>query len=380
MLLQWHKKAMFSRFSENVKSLLSGAVQGCKAAQDTPNLPSEEESTSLDTLAQSMVAFPQDPTLSANVNCSSPLKPAAGTTRKRKGRKRVHIMTDHIPDENKTTELKSIEAFFISHQPQVEDLELAGGEDPIVLHYVITNLPSIVAHREVHKFKKRPQYLEMLVHLLSSTLAKGHHDRVLEWLAEGFQWIAKRNEILLNPKVAQRVVGEQAIFGKIGMRGSLPKTSCLVSSLPSKADMKRFAQRAISASAQRETSAKEPGRSSKQPPREHSGTNKTSKPPPREHSGTSNKSSKPHSGETDSKGKRSTGASLHKAVVQGAMGRRESPHTASALQQYIRKSLVPNLAAELSRQVRITKEDLEAKSAIVLINKLPEMWRAHKCR
>ena len=42
--------------------------------------------------------------------------------------------------------------------------------------------------------------------------------------------------------------------------------------------------------------------------------------------------------------------------------------------------MLPSMAAELSTQIKITKEDLEAKSVYVLITKLPDMWRLHKCR
>ncbi len=390
MLQLWHNRAMFGRFSENAKSLLlvtlSGAMRGYKAVQEGCGLPIEEEeggASSLETLAQSMVTFPQDPAL-ANYNTlhsGSSVKPVTGHARKKKARKKVHIMTDSIPDENKTAELKSLEAFFVSHQQQIEDLELYGGEDPVILHYVINNLPSIVAHKEVFKFKRRPQYLEMLVHLLNLTLAKGHYDRVMEWLTEGFQWIAKRNEILLNPKVVQRIIGEQFIFGKVMGRGNTVKTSRLVSSMPSKVELKKYAQRAANSAVpgQRDNGGKEQGKggAKQPPPRDYSGTSKASK-HTREQSGTTNKSSMPQSGGTEhSKGKGA--ASLPRALA-GAVGRRDSPHVTSALQHAIRKSLVPHLAAELSKQVRITKEDLEAKSAYVLINKLPEVWKIHKCR
>ena len=43
----------------------------------------------------------------------------------------------------------------------------------------------------VHKFRRRPQYLEFFVHLASATVAKGQPERVLEWGQEAFSWLAR---------------------------------------------------------------------------------------------------------------------------------------------------------------------------------------------
>ena len=43
----------------------------------------------------------------------------------------------------------------------------------------------------VHKFRRRPQYLEFFVHLASTTVAKGLPERVLEWGQEAFSWLAR---------------------------------------------------------------------------------------------------------------------------------------------------------------------------------------------
>lgn len=43
----------------------------------------------------------------------------------------------------------------------------------------------------VHKFRRRPQYLEFFVHLASNTVSKGHTERVLEWGQETFTWLAR---------------------------------------------------------------------------------------------------------------------------------------------------------------------------------------------
>ena len=43
----------------------------------------------------------------------------------------------------------------------------------------------------VHKFRRRPQYLEFFVHLASVTMAKGHPDRVVEWGQEAFAWLTR---------------------------------------------------------------------------------------------------------------------------------------------------------------------------------------------
>lgn len=332
---------------------LSGAVANSLAPLADSAL---EEATSATPLDQSsFISSMQDTALSSFVTVINSITtiqpPLDSSTKKKKGRKKVHILADHIPEENKTPELKAIEAFLIANQQQIDDLDLSGGEDPIILHYIISSHPSIVAHREVLKFKRRPQFLEMLVELLNLTLAKGHFDRVMEWAAEGFQWLTRRNEVLLNPRITQRITGEQVLVGK----GKLAKASHLFSSVPSKADLKKYTQRT-----------------------NQNATNVVTV-PMASTEGASKSRDRTTSGGTEvtqsvGRKKGSHGNSLPRSI----QSRREA--VASARLYSVRKSMMPSIAAELSSQMRITKEDLEAKSVFVLITKLPELWRLHRCR
>ena len=359
LLLSWHNKPLFARFTESVRTLMVVTLSGAAANQSTPQGEiTLAEATSTTPLEQSsFISSIQDTAISGFASViNSNVQPALDSgVKKKKGRKKVHILSDHIPDEQKTAELKAMEAFVVTNQQQIEDLDLTGGEDPVVLHYIIHTHPSIVAHREVLKFKRRPQFLEMFVHLLNLTLAKGHFDRVLEWASEGFQWLGRRNEILLNPRMTQKITGEQILASK----GKLSDSSHLFSSLPTKADLKKFVQRA------REASASIPGSSMVTVPvAAHSA-------PGRKHSRII---------DTASVGSKTTKSSQDTTAIPrpGTRGRREA--VVSAQQFNVRKSMLPNLAAELNSRLRITKDDLDAKTCYVLITQLTELWKLHKCR
>lgn len=383
MLLSWHSKTLFHRFTESARSLLlvtlNGAVLNAMAPPTDAAALTEEEggaggggalssSGPLDHHQQQQetffpvssfttgpaTAFSSLVTVATGAGSTRPTQESAVGKRK-KGRKKVHILSDHIPDESKTAELRAIEAFIVAHQQQMDDVELTGGEDPVILHYLITSHPSIVAHRELVKFKRRPQYIEMLSHLLTSTVSKGHFDRVTEWAAEAFQWLARRNEVLLNLKYAQRATaggGEQAFAGK----GKAAKASHLFSNVPSKVDVKKSSQRSSQSSGTLAATSKiAPVHGSR-----HYGTD----------SGEKRKSTHRYHPA------RGHGTSLPRAVVLQC--RREA--ISSDRQFSFRKPLLATMCTELAAQVKLTKEDLEAKSVFVLVTKLPEAWRLHRCR
>ena len=44
----------------------------------------------------------------------------------------------------------------------------------------------------VHKFRRRPQYLEFFVHLASAGMEQGLHHLVPEWAHETFTWLARQ--------------------------------------------------------------------------------------------------------------------------------------------------------------------------------------------
>ena len=374
MLLQWNKKSSFSQYTESVRTLLlltlEGAVSGSKVGVTMHHsVPSVEPITCNNLLcaaSDSPVYLPTDTHPSGNRHPQT-------IKQKKKARKRVHILTD-IPDDHKTAEFKAFEAFLIAHQ-QLDDLDLNGGEDPTLLHNIITSHHSFVAYKEVSKFKRRPQYLEMLVHLLHSTLNKGHQDRVMEWVAEGFQWLTRRNEVLLNPRITQRITGEE-LMGK----GKTLKGSHLISNSPSKTVLKKFGRRASQTG---QTGV--PGVASTVVRRDHvnrdhpSPKNQEHASPrdhvsPREHPIPEELCSRDHlnSPVDHSKFKKHS----HPGVSASTLARRD----AISARRYMRKSLQPSTTVELSQLIRVTREDLEAKSATVLITKLPELWRNHKCR
>lgn len=399
MLLQWNKKSSFTQYTESVRTLLlltlEGAVSGSKvgvaAAHHGVSQVSSVEPITCNMLCASDT--PVYPSIDSHPTGSRHLH---ATSRKKKARKRVHILTD-IPDDHKTAEFKAFEAFLIAHQ-QLDDLDLNGGEDPTLLHNIITSHHSFVAYKEVSKFKRRPQYLEMLVHLLHSTLNKGHQDRVLEWVSEGFQWLSRRNEVLLNPRVTQRITGEDVLLGK----GKTAKGSHLFSTVPSKVNLKKThrggqtgqtGQIGLPGVASivmkpRDHAMKDHG-SREHTPKEHVSRNVSRDHVSRDHTPTLDHASpRDHArGEEwsrdhlNSPTERPMGTKAkkhsHTGVSTSTLARRDA---ISARRYTIRKSLQPSTAAELSQQIRITREDLEAKSASVLITKLPELWRNHKCR
>ena len=43
----------------------------------------------------------------------------------------------------------------------------------------------------VHKFKRRPQYLEYIVHLATAAMAQGKLEVVVEWSREVFAWLKR---------------------------------------------------------------------------------------------------------------------------------------------------------------------------------------------
>jgi hypothetical protein len=287
------------------------------------------------------------------------------SSKKKKSRKKVHLSPNHVADENKTQQFKALEAFVMKYHHSMDDVDLSGGEDPIILHYMIASYPSITAHKEVMKFKRRPHYLEMLVHLVNTTLAKGHHDRVMEWLGEGFLWLSKRNEVLLNPRKDQSGTG----------KGRLAKPSNLFSAGPSKIDLKKSSQKLNTA-----------GGSSGSMKAISSGSavggkhTKDQKPGVSEHAkGKDRRMTCNDLDPTRGKKTSNTASFCSTRVAATAIVRRE-PVLSGGREFYIRNSLRQSVAAELSSQIRITKEDLEAKSVFILITKLPEIWRTHRSR
>ena len=364
-LLSWNHKPLFSRFTESCRAVLLLTMSEAVAAYKAP--PISLKTSSPDPLTQGpcFLLATQDATTSSYATLTAnPLTrlTAGPSTKKKRSRKKVHLFPDHISDENKTQQFKALEAFVMKYQHQADDVDLGGGEDPIVLHHVISTCPSIAAHKELIKFKRRPQYLEMLVHLVTVTIAKGHHDRVMEWLAEGFQWLGRRNEVLLNPR---KQVSEQP---STGGKGKLAKTSHLFSAVPSKVDLKKSFHKRFQTAGGSPGSTKAAGSAGgKQGSKDQAtgGYDQGLKCPQTDLS-------------LSSKSKKTSSLASARAAAT-AVAKRE-PVLSGGREFYLRNSMRMSLAAELSTQIKITKEDLETKSVFVLITKLPDMWRTHKTR
>ena len=281
--------------------------------------------------------------------------------KKKKGRKKLITAADQLSDEAKSSEYKAFEAFLMSshsHHQGIDNLDLTGQEDPVILHAVIANLPSQQAYKEVHKFRRRPQYLEYLVHLCTLTVAKGGQERVTGWIQEAFQWLKKRNELLLSPKSLPTKAGGGGGGGgvhahqktrTVSARGSATaltqaKTGRRTSltTLPHTTATKGHTVGAKDSKALLHTATlKDDGLS-----KVGAGTSKALLAIPSQHAG------------------------QQKQVQIGrkpsAMGKRLVPATSRNL--------------DVSLSVKITRDDIVYKAHILVATVLPELWRKHKCR
>lgn len=275
--------------------------------------------------------------------------------KKKKGRKKLIAAADQLSDEAKSSEYKAFEAFLMSshsHHQGIDNLDLTGQEDPVILHAVIANLPSQQAYKEVHKFRRRPQYLEYLVHLCTLTVAKGGQERVMNWIQEAFQWLKKRNELLLSPKSLPTKAGGGGAHAHqktrtMSARGSataLPQTKTgrrtSLTTLPH-----------VTAATKGHTVGAKDSKvllhtATLKEEKVGAGTSKALLAIPSQHAG------------------------QQKQVQIGrkpsAMGKRLVPVTSRNL--------------DVSLSVKITRDDIVYKAHMLIANVLPELWRKHKCR
>lgn len=76
-----------------------------------------------------------------------------------------------------------------------------------VCHYVAviphSSLPSLLPPptSSVHKFRRRPRYLEFFVHLCYKAVEEGQYASVVVWSEEALSWLRRRNELLVQTKV-----------------------------------------------------------------------------------------------------------------------------------------------------------------------------------
>ena len=282
--------------------------------------------------------------------------------KKKKGRKKLIAAADQLSDEAKSSEYKAFEAFLMSthsHHQGIDDLDLTGQEDPVILHAVIANLPSQQVYKEVHKFRRRPQYLEYLVHLCTLTVAKGGQERVMGWIQDTFQWLKKRNELLLSPKSLPVKAG-----GGGAHAHQKTRTVSARGSATALAQAKTTAGRRTSLTTLPHATAAAKGQTI----------------------GAKESKALLHTTMLKEEGvsKVGAGASASKALLAVP-----SQHTGQKKQVQISrkpsamgKRLVPATSRNLdvSLSVKITRDDIEYKAHILVATLLPELWRKHKCR
>ena len=89
--------------------------------------------------------------------------------------------------------------FFIMHSSicSLDSLEITGNEDPFILNLLIATLQPTIAYKEVSKFRRRSKYIEYITKLCIKTYISGKLDLILTWSEEVFNWLQKRNELLL---------------------------------------------------------------------------------------------------------------------------------------------------------------------------------------
>ena len=87
--------------------------------------------------------------------------------------------------------------FFLNSFSSLDSLEITGIEDPFVLNLLIASLPPTLAYKEVCKFRRRSKYIEYITKLCIKTYISGNLGLILAWSEEVFNWLQKRNEVLL---------------------------------------------------------------------------------------------------------------------------------------------------------------------------------------
>jgi hypothetical protein len=293
------------------------------------------------------------------------------TEKRKKGRKKLIAAADQLSDEAKSSEYKAFEAFLLStHSNQgIENLDLTGQEDPVILHVIIANLTSQQAYKEVHKFRRRPQYLEYLIHLCTLTVAKGGQERVRGWIQDAFQWLKKRNELLLSPKTLPVKVAAGGGGGGGGGGAHAPyqktRTVSARGSATALAQAKTTVGRRTSLTTLAHTTTTAKG---------HAIGAKESK-------ALLDMAKLKEGGVSTTK----MGAGVSKAPLavpsQHTTGQKKQLQIARKTSA-MGKKLVPATSHNLdvSPSVKITRDDIEYKAHILVATLLPELWRKHKCR
>ena len=293
--------------------------------------------------------------------------------KKKKKVKGTLFIVDSLPDEQKTAQYKAIEAFLISRQHGIsipEDIDLYGGEDPVILHAVMNSQPHLQAYREVAKFKRRPQFLEMIVHFVTMAIGRGHSEKSMEWIQDTFQWLHKRNDTLLASSIvrsnvttlqAQRVHVRRpkSTTAKTKPSGTTAATN-VTTSITNSATVATLSKagKAVQKSVSGPT-VKESNSQQLAIPKPITSVSQDSFPP------------KPSS--------RSGKVMVNEAALRRISGSISIP--ANFSRTALKKAQWLNIhTSSLVPQVRITKEDLEVKAVYVLMSILPSLWHKYKAR
>ena len=377
MLVSKGDKSLFSGFCNLAKPLL---LQTMPAALHAGLVglddPADEDDDKEDRLSVSINRSPAPQTndstgepLGGSVSSILPVaalaQKNAPAKKKKRSRKALFIM-DSIPDDQKTAHYKAIEAFLISRQHGItisEDFDLHGGEDPVILHSIINSQPHQQAYKEVSKFKRRPQYLELMVHFVTTAIGRGHLEKTIEWLLDSFQWLNKRNDIILSSYVAKsNVTSLQA--QRVNARRPKSNTTKKKYTATNLDKQITRAASSISKSGMGQKSA------AGVPSKDSIISNKVVVKIQQPASSQESMAPKPSSKST---------VAVNEAVVQRISGSVSVPSHFSRTAMKKAQWLAVRTSSVVS-QVKITKEDLEVKAVYVLMSVLPRLWHTYKAR
>ena len=371
MLTAVQRKSLFTSFTNNARGLLLSTMQaatnvakeiekdknrgGATEKEATP-LPADNEQPSFlsDSHDLSIVSYATVRSALGNI-----LPPKIGE-KKKKGRKKLIATTDHLLDEAKSSEYKAFEAFLMcsqSHQG-LDELDLTGQEEMVILHAVIANLPSHLAYKEVHKFRRRPQYLEFLVHLSSLTLARGGQEKVMGWIQDALHWLKKRNDLVLTPKPPQPKAGGGGVGGG-AHKGRVASARGSTTALVHAKTTRRTSLTGLAPPTVTKLGAKD---------------SKLVLPAVKEERRVSK------GGPSASKALLAVG-SQHTTGQQRGQQVARKPSVMAAPGGGGKKLLpATSRTLDVSLSVKITRDDIEYKAHALVATLLPELWRKHKCR
>ena len=74
---------------------------------------------------------------------------------------------------------------------------LSGSEDITQIYSFIAQVPAKHTYKELIKFRKRANYLEMLIYLMQKALSEDLSQEINEWAADTLDWLEKRNAMVL---------------------------------------------------------------------------------------------------------------------------------------------------------------------------------------